>query len=78
MKYLSYWSSLLTRALCPNVSQSLTLSAPTGGTPSKKGLVLTWAGHIPRSTKEALHDLSDPLTLAFRHPVSKNKWLVLY
>jgi hypothetical protein len=31
-----------------------------------------------RPTKEALHSLSDPLTLAFQHSVSKNMWLVQY
>jgi hypothetical protein len=28
-----------------------------------------WAGHLPRTTKKALHGLSDALTLAFQHPV---------
>jgi hypothetical protein len=55
------------------VAEQLTLSAPARRTPSKKGLVLTWADHLPRPTKEALHGLFDPLTLAFRHPISKNK-----
>jgi hypothetical protein len=78
MKYLWHWSSLLTRVLCHNVAQQLTPSAPARRTPSKKGLILAWAGHLPHPTKETLHGLSDPLTLAFRHPVSKNKWLVQY
>jgi hypothetical protein len=37
-----------------------------------------WVGHLAHPTKEALHGLSDPLTLVFQHPVSKNKWLVQY
>jgi hypothetical protein len=58
------------------VSQQLSSSAPARRTLSKKGLVLASADHLPRTTKEALHGLFDPLTLAFRYPVSKNKWLV--
>jgi hypothetical protein len=37
-----------------------------------------WIDHLSRTTMESLHDLFDPLTLVFRHPVSKNKWLVQY
>jgi hypothetical protein len=78
MKYLWHWSSMLTRALWLIMAQQLTSSAPARRTPSKKGLVLAWAGHLPHPTNEAFHGLSDPLTLVFRHPVSKNKWLVQY
>jgi hypothetical protein len=76
MKYLRLWSSLLTRALCLDVAQQLTPSAAARRTPSKKGLALAWADHLTRPTKKALQSLSDPLTLVFQHPISKNKWLV--
>jgi hypothetical protein len=69
---------MLTRALYLDVAQQLTPSAPARRTPSKKGHILAWVGHLPHPTQEALHSLSDPLTLAFRHPVSKNNWLVQY
>jgi hypothetical protein len=65
MKYISHWSSLLTRALWLDVAHQLTPSAPARRTPSKKGLILAWAGHLPCPTKEALHGLFDPLTLPF-------------
>jgi hypothetical protein len=55
----------LTRALWPEMAHQLTLFAPARRTPSKKGLVLMWAGHLPHPTKEPLHSLSDHLTLAF-------------
>jgi hypothetical protein len=58
------------------MSRQLTLSAPARRTLSKKGLVLVWADHLPHATKESLYNLFDPLTLAFQHPISKNKWLV--
>jgi hypothetical protein len=57
------------------MAQQLTPSA-TARLISKKGLTLMWVDHLTRPTMEALHGLSGPLTLAFRHPVSKNKWLV--
>jgi hypothetical protein len=50
MRYLWHWSSLLTRALCLNVAQKLTPSAPATRTPSKKCLILAWAGHLPHPT----------------------------
>jgi hypothetical protein len=68
----------LTRDPWLDVAHQLTPSAPTRRTPSKKGLILAWAGHLPRPTKEALHGLSDPHALAFRHHILKNKWLVQY
>jgi hypothetical protein len=63
MSYQLHWSSLLTQALWLNVSQQLTLSTPARRTPSKKDIVLTWADHLPHTTKEDLHDLFNPLTL---------------
>jgi hypothetical protein len=65
MKYLWHWLSLLTLALYLNVAQQVTPPAPARRTPSKKGLVLTWVGHLPHPTKEALHGLFDPLTWCF-------------
>jgi hypothetical protein len=76
MAYLSHYSSLLNRVLWLNMSQQLTPFAPARRTPSKKGLILAWMYRLPRTTKDALHDLFDPLTLAFQHPVSKNKCFV--
>jgi hypothetical protein len=58
------------------VSQQLTPSAPARRTPSKKALVLAWVDHLPRISKEALHDQFDTHTMMFRYPVSKNKWFV--
>jgi hypothetical protein len=69
---------MLTRVLCLDVAQQLTPSVSARRTLSKKGLILTWADHLFRPTKEALRGLSDPLTLVFQHLVSKNKLLVQY
>jgi hypothetical protein len=47
MTYLWHCWSSLTLALWLDVSQQLTLSAPARRTPSKKGLDLARADHLP-------------------------------